>query len=284
MIYILDLGGNVRKNPKLSGTVHNVFGIQVGVSINLFVKKKAKTDSQTAIFYARVDEYWRKEDKFHFLDTEEHYANLEWKLIEPDIRHLWLTEGQHAEFETYVPMGTREVKDGKNEAVDVVFQKYSLGVSTNRDVWVRNFSHESLTKNIQRLIDTYNDEVIKWERRPDRSVIVDDFVAYEDSKISWSSTLKNQLKQNRLAEYAELKVRHSLYRPFTNSRLFFDRVMNDRVAVFPSIFPTQDSERENRAICVTAVGNTKPFHCLMTKQIADLHLTGDSQCFPLLHV
>lgn len=39
--YIFDLGGNVRKNPKLSGTTHNVFGIQVGVSINIFVKKKS---------------------------------------------------------------------------------------------------------------------------------------------------------------------------------------------------------------------------------------------------
>ncbi|MBE7550291.1 MAG: N-6 DNA methylase [Anaerolineales bacterium] len=39
-IYILDLGGNVRKNPKLSGTTHNVFGIQVGVSINIFVRKR----------------------------------------------------------------------------------------------------------------------------------------------------------------------------------------------------------------------------------------------------
>jgi predicted helicase len=38
-IYVLDLGGNVRKNPKLSGTTHNVFGIQVGVSINIFVKR-----------------------------------------------------------------------------------------------------------------------------------------------------------------------------------------------------------------------------------------------------
>jgi hypothetical protein len=33
--YVLDLGGNVRKNPQLSGSTHNVFGIQVGVSINL---------------------------------------------------------------------------------------------------------------------------------------------------------------------------------------------------------------------------------------------------------
>lgn len=41
-IYVLDLGGNVRKNPKLSGTTHNVFGIQVGVSINIFVRKRRR--------------------------------------------------------------------------------------------------------------------------------------------------------------------------------------------------------------------------------------------------
>ena len=40
-IYVLDLGGNVRRNPKLSGTTHNVFGIQVEVSINIFVRTRA---------------------------------------------------------------------------------------------------------------------------------------------------------------------------------------------------------------------------------------------------
>ena len=44
-IYILDLGGNVRKNPKLSGTTHNVFGIQVGVSVNLFVRKRREVEA-----------------------------------------------------------------------------------------------------------------------------------------------------------------------------------------------------------------------------------------------
>ncbi len=39
-VFVLELGGNVRKNPKLSGTKHNVFGIQVGVSINFFIRKR----------------------------------------------------------------------------------------------------------------------------------------------------------------------------------------------------------------------------------------------------
>ena len=96
-IYILDLGGNVRENPKLSGTTHNVFGIQVGVSINLFIKSStAKTPPKSAeIFYARVNQFWRKEEKYNYLNSKEHYQNIAWERVEPDSRYTWLTEGLH---------------------------------------------------------------------------------------------------------------------------------------------------------------------------------------------
>jgi predicted helicase len=42
-IYVVDLGGDVRANPKLSGTKHNVFGIQTGVAISFMVKKVSAT-------------------------------------------------------------------------------------------------------------------------------------------------------------------------------------------------------------------------------------------------
>ena len=109
---------------------------------------------------------------------------------------------------------------------------------------------------------------------------VDDFVVYDDAKISWSASLKQKLERGQTTRFTDAKIRQSLYRPFTKSYLYFDRVMNDRVLVFPSIFPTPETEAENKAICVTAIGNKKPFHCLMTQQLTDLHLTGDSQCFP----
>ncbi len=89
-IYMLDLGGNVRKNPKLSGTTHNVFGIQVGVSINFCVRKRGTTRSESEIFYARVDELWRKEEKYRYLDAQESYQRIEWKPITPDNRYTWL--------------------------------------------------------------------------------------------------------------------------------------------------------------------------------------------------
>ena len=50
-IYVLDLGSDVRRNPKISGTTHNVFGIQTGVAIGFFVREKAKL-GQCEIYYA----------------------------------------------------------------------------------------------------------------------------------------------------------------------------------------------------------------------------------------
>ena len=279
-IYILDLSGNVRKNPKLSGTTHNVFGIQVGVSINLFVKRHDKANPQAEIFYARVDEFWRKEDKYRYLDSKQHCRNIEWKPITPDRRYTWLTEGLHAEFETFIPLGTKEAKAARGEAMGVIFRIYSLGVRTNRDAWAYNFNRNALTENMSRMIDTYNEQVFKWERRADRDANVDDFVAYNDAKISWSRDLKLDLKRGRVAEYTENKVRNSLYRPFTKSNLFFDRVMNEEVYIFPSIFPTPETEAENRVICVGGYGR-KEFAILMSKSIPDLNFYVDpQQSFP----
>ncbi len=54
-IYHLDLHGNVRRNPKLSGTTHNVFGIQVGVGITVAVRVKHHNEKK--LFYYRLPEY-----------------------------------------------------------------------------------------------------------------------------------------------------------------------------------------------------------------------------------
>ena len=39
-IYVMDLGSDVRRNPKISGTTHNVFGIQTGVAIAFLITAK----------------------------------------------------------------------------------------------------------------------------------------------------------------------------------------------------------------------------------------------------
>ena len=279
-IYILDLGGNVRKNPKLSGTTHNVFGIQVGVSINLLVKKNDKTDSRSRMYYTRVDEFWRKEEKYRYLDERAHYGNVEWHPVTPDRRHTWLTEGHQPEFETFIPLGSKEAKAAKSQPEGVVFTRYSNGVKTNRDAWAYNFNSITLASNMSRMIDFYNEQAFKWERQRNQGANVDDFVANDDEKISWSSGLKQELRRGKIADFLHEKVRTSLYRPFTKSLLYFDRRMNDRVSVFPSILPTPEIERENQVICVSGLGSNKPFQSLVATMIPCFDMLEKTQCFP----
>ncbi|MYK19820.1 DEAD/DEAH box helicase, partial [Candidatus Poribacteria bacterium] len=276
-IYILDLGGNARRGLKVSDA--NVFGIRVGVSINLFVKKKRNPSESSRIFYYRVDELWNRRQKFDFLNESQHAGGVTWESIQPDARHTWLTEGLHAEFDTFIPMGTKETKAAKGEAVNVIFKIYSSGVKTNRDAWVYNFDRNALTENIQRMSATYNAEVDRWKRLRNRVVNIDDFVNYDNARISWSRDLKVKLKRETIAEYTEHKIRTSLYRPFTKSNLYFDRTMNDVVYIFPSIFPTPEVEKENRVIWLK-VGRELPMFALMTDRIADILPQGGTQCFP----
>ncbi|MYC74358.1 DEAD/DEAH box helicase [Candidatus Poribacteria bacterium] len=281
-IYILDLGGNVRKNPKLSGTTHNVFGIQVGVSINFFLKKSAeRTDSKsTEIFYARVDEFWRKGEKYNHLNSKGHYQNVEWSQVIPDNRYTWLTEGLHSEFDTFLPMGNEALKKGKKDAEKALFKTYSVGVVTARDAWVYNFNKNALTQNLTQMMEYYNGQAFQWERRSNRDINVNDFIDTDDTKIKWTRSLKSKLKTGTMAEFSTENVRTSLYRPFTKSHLYFHRMMNECVYVFPSIFPMPDTEAENRVICVSSPRTNTSFHTLMINVIPDFHLTGDSQCFP----
>ena len=166
------------------------------------------------------------------------------------------------------------------KAVDVIFRTYSCGIGTSRDSWVYNFNRNALTENTNRLIETYNAEVDRWKRRENREANVDDFVVSDDTKIKWSSALKQKLKSEQIAEFADTKIRQSLYRPFTKSNLFFDRVMNHRVHVFPSIFPTPETEQENRVICVSGLGSNKPFQTFMVEMIPCLDILEKTQCFP----
>ena len=236
-LYILDLGGNVRQNPKLSGTTHNVFGIQVGVSISFLVKKKTSSShTSVRIYYARTDEYWRKEEKYDWLDQKKDYREIAWEEITPDARHAWLTEGMSADFDAFLPMGSKKAKQSKIEA-ETIFKLYSNGVKTNRDTWVYHFNQEQLAQNICRMIETYNEQVFKWSRFVKKPVI-DTFVLNDETKISWSEGLKNLLKRQISLEFDESELRDSFYRPFTKEHLYFDKYLNERRYQMPSIFPT----------------------------------------------
>ena len=277
-IYHTDLHGNVRKNPKLSGTTHNVFGIQVGVGITVAVRN-AQHSSRT-LQYHRVPEDWRKEEKLSWLAKKQHVATVEWRTLQPDANHTWLLPSHTDEFRAMLPIGSREAKANKGTNEEAIFKIFSIGVNTNRDAWVYCFDKGQLDDQVQRSIETYNGEIDRWNRAK-RPKDVDGFVVKDESKLKWSSRLKETFSRGIYAEFEVEKVRNALYRPFTKRFLFFDSVMNHRRGVLPSIFPTAHAERENLLICVPSGGNRKDFGCLVSNIIPNLDLAFEkAQCFP----
>ncbi len=280
-IYHLDLHGNVRKNPKLSGTTHNVFGIQVGVGITVAVRRAAA--AERALRYHRVPEMWRKEQKLDFLAQAGHIYGVAWQDLQPDAKQTWLTEGMQDDFASFLPIGTKETKAARNVDVEAIFKNYGRGIQTTRDEWAYDYDRQNMINEVKQFIDHYNAEVDRWKRRSDKSVTVDTFVSYDESKIKWSETLKQRLARGAYGEFDIGKMRQALYRPFCKQFVYFDRSIIERVYQYPQFSPSSKSEAENITVCVTDLGSEKPFMVLATNLIADLHLVGagsSAQCFP----
>ena len=288
-IYHLDLHGNVRKNPKLSGSTHNVFGIQVGVGITIAVRSSRQ--STRVLRYYRVPEYWRRVEKLAFLATSDNIANINWQELIPDKKNNWVTEGLNAEYDTapFLPLGVKEVR-AKYDSTQAVFQKHSLGVVTSRDEWVYDFSRPELIKKVQKFIKNYNSEVFRWSqegvdklplasRKDTVMVFLDDFVNSDPTFLKWTDRLKEALYKQEMQKFIEPKVRYALYRPFCRKILYFDHLLNQRRYQQHLFFPTLNSEAENAAI-VLKVGSEWPMFALVTNVIPDYLPQGGSQCFP----
>ena len=279
-IYILDLGGNARKGLKVSDA--NVFGIRVGVSINLLVKNKEHSSEAPNIFYYRTDDLWNKKQKFDFLTKGQHIGGIEWKSIQPDSRHTWLTEGLHAEFETFIPMGSKEAKNMKGRDGETIFNLYSYGVVTSRDNLAYSFDIAPLQERVQTFIEIYNTAVDR-RKRHNLKTAVEDFIDTNDPRIKWSHRVKASLKKLEPSTYEDVHFRTALYRPFCQQYLYFDHLWNERRYQQHRIFPIPETETENRLIIVSDHGFRSGFNTLMTNLIPDLHTLAASdsfQCFP----
>jgi len=283
-IYILDLKGNVRRDSMKEGfpigEKHTIFGLSamVGISVTFFVKHKETKESQ--IFYSAVDWKATRQEKFEIIEKAETYFILEHKIIQPNKNYTWITEGLHKEFEDFIPIGTKAGKVARSPVEGVLFKIYSTGMMTGRDAWAYNSDQNILTENIQRTIETYNEEVVKWLNRGNQNIEVDDFVTYAEQKISWSRNLKRRLKQGVKAQFDKNKIRAALYRPFKKLSFFFDSTFVDECGKFSLILPNSATEKENLIICCTNHSEI-PFVVQIANCIPDVIIGGRiTQCFP----
>jgi predicted helicase len=98
------------------------------------------------IYYFTLSDELPREDKLSWFKSTR-FTNIEFDKINPDDKGNWLNLTDN-DFDSLMPM----IDKGN----DAIFRLSSLGVSTNRDEWVYDFSKENLNKKIQFFIKTYS--------------------------------------------------------------------------------------------------------------------------------
>lgn len=283
-IYLVDLGGDVRSNPKLSGTKHNVFGIQTGVAISFMVKKKAKwigkkaiAQTQARVFYFRRPEMETAEEKLSFL-AHNKPSSLSFDEVQPDKSNNWLNL-TYNDFDSLIPLANKETKAAKTAGKErAIFKLFSLGIVTNRDDWLYDTSESSLTAKVKFFIKIYTAELKRWESFS-KSTSITDFV---DRTIKWTSELELHLKRGTKISFDSNLITDSLYRPYVSIKTYFARVITHRTYQQDYIFPIGQNKK-NKVICFMS-GERQNFSVIASHRIPNLAMfsADPAQCVPLI--
>ena len=153
-VWCLDLRGNARtKGEPRKREGGNAFGSgsRAPVAITILVRNPDKKEHE--IHYKDIGDYLSAEQKLGIISDAGSIPGIkDWQTIKPDRNHDWLDQRNYT-FAEYLQMGSKEAKSGKENAI---FRTYSLGIATNRDVWVYNSSKSELMRNMKKHINYCN--------------------------------------------------------------------------------------------------------------------------------
>ena len=138
-IYILDLHGNSKKKevcPDGSSDV-NVFDIQQGVSINIFVKTDRKKKNELGKLF-QFDLYGKRDFKYDFLN-EHNFGSLKWNTPSLNKPNYFFTNKNYKGQDNYK----------KGFSIDDLFQIKAAGIKTHRDSVVIGFNKKELKEQIE---------------------------------------------------------------------------------------------------------------------------------------
>jgi predicted helicase len=257
-IYVVDLGGDVRANPKLSGTKHNVFGIQTGVAISFMVKKVsgARDKKPARVHYLRRPEMETADEKLAYIASHP-MRSMAFDEVSPDKTHNWVNLTNN-DFETLIPLASKETKAAKTAAKErAIFKLFSLGVNTARDEWLVDRERQPLIDKVRFFQAVY----AKHLGNPQE----------HDSVIKWSRNLKRRAAQRLADTFDADKILPYVYRPFAQRLIYASDVLVDEQGAMRHFV-------RDRTICISMY---KDFRTLAGGAPFDLHFTGDTYGLPL---
>ncbi|MDD2772099.1 MAG: N-6 DNA methylase [Elusimicrobiales bacterium] len=196
-IYILDLHGNSKKKEKSpdGGKDENVFDIQQGVAIGLFVKKQAARSRPAQVYHAEL--YGPRAAKYAAL-AERDCASTKWKKLKPT-----------SPFYFFVPRDEsfREEYERGWKITDIM-PLNTTGIVTARDHFVIDFDDAPIKRRISVFLDS---------SKGDREV-------KEELELSENYAWRVADARRQLAGAGNWQDKFTdiLYRPFDKRRIIYD--------------------------------------------------------------
>ncbi|WP_208301618.1 type ISP restriction/modification enzyme [Streptomyces sp. KS 21] len=281
-IYCYNLRGNARTSgEQRQKEAGNVFGAgsRNTVAVLILVRGGNRGEGGCELRYSDIGDNLTQGEKLKILGSQS-LDTVDWQQLVPNADGDWINQ-RDERFATFQPLG---VKDQAAQP-DAVFRVHSLGLGTNRDPWVYNYSERRLLENVESTIDFYNRQVEAFAAHckelgvvSAKAVNVETFIDRDPKRISWSSSLIPKVARGKKIVFDSSRTVSALYRPFSRQQVYFDGDLNHRQGKLRQLFPTP--EHKNFGFYITGTGADEPFSLLMTDAIPDLHAVGTKSVGP----
>jgi predicted helicase len=200
-IYVLDLHGNSKKKERTPGGTkdENVFDIQQGVAIGIFIKRGGSATEHTV---RHADLWGTRESKYQHLSKLD-FVTTNWQELRPEAPHYYFVPKSSEakdEYEKYWPLPD-------------VFPTKQNGIKTDRDDLFYDFDRDILEGRMQQFYGSDGDDTAFRERY--------------GVKNSSSYDLLNRRSRTKFEATA---IHRSLYRPFDSRWLYYKPGLTSRPA------------------------------------------------------
>ena len=249
-LYIINLHGSAKLKETKVGVEENVFEIEQGVAISIFVKNTNSKKRGTVHYF---DLYGTKQQKFDFL-MKNSLQSIEWKVFTPEKDDYY-----------FIPTNIRKAKE--SFSIVSLFREHGTGIISSRDKLVVSVKESELIDKIETFTDSkYSDAEIKSMFKV-------------KSTAHWNlSQTRTVLKNNNHKDF----VKNILYRPFDYRFIYYSAsVVHRQREIMPHLL------KDNYALVIghqgQAVGKQIWNLAFVADKLVDynVYYRGGGDVFPL---
>jgi len=220
-IFIINLHGNVMSQEKTPDGQkdENVFDIQQGVSINIFIKKKLRSNSLAKLSY--FDFFGPRDTKYKDLFDKD-IETLKWEQLKVTEPYYFFVKKDL----------NKKIDDDKGFSLSHLFFEYCSGVHTKRDKLTVSFSGQEAKSKIEFIRSNSIEDIRSLYKLP------------KDGRDWTIKDAKNDLLKN------PIRIENILYRPFDDRKIIYTGKTKGIVAYPRYKIMKNILEKENLGLCI----------------------------------